>query len=80
MRYYVHRVEYNKTAQAENRVINGYDTEDAAKAAFHEYMRDDINNADISRANVLITNEHGVINPKYNEYWEEPKPTPTPSV
>lgn len=69
MRYYVHRVEYNKTKQAENRVINGYDSYDTAVASFHEYMRDDINNPEISWGNVLITNQNGVI--MRNEYWEE---------
>lgn len=75
MRYYVHRVEYNKEAQAENLVIRGYNDYDSALAAFHEYMRDDINNSNISRGNVMITNQNGAI--LKNEYWEEVQ---TPSV
>lgn len=74
-RFYVHRVEYNKTKKAENRVVNAYDTEDAAIAAYHEAMRDDINNESISWANVIVTNAYGV-NIK-NEYWEDKTPVPS---
>ena len=75
MRYYVHSVEYNQSAQAENRVITPHDTYDSALEKFHESMRDDIHNEDITWGNVLITNQNGVV--IKNEYWEEPQ---TPSV
>lgn len=75
MRYYVHRVEYNQSAQAENRVITPHDTYDSALEKFHESMRDDIHNEDIIWGNVMITNQNGVV--VKNEYWEEPV---TPSV
>ena len=77
MKYYVHRVEYNKTAQAENRVISPNDTYDSALEKFHESMRDDIHNPQIEWGNVIITNQNGAV--LKNEYWEETV-TPTPSV
>lgn len=38
-------------------------------------MRDDIHNPDISKGNVIITNQNGAV--LKNEYWEEVQ---TPSI
>ena len=59
MRYLVVRYEYNSMAQAENRVLYAYDTENDAVKQFHSVIYQDMNTESVERATIVVMREDG---------------------
>ena len=75
MRYYLIKIAYNKVAHAEDRVINGYNSQDEAEKAFHSYMYQSILGDTIGWAYGCVIDENGVkITEKKWTAQEEPAP------
>lgn len=68
MRFYLIKIAFNKVAQAEDRVISGYNSQDEAVKAFHSYMYQSILGETIGWCYGCVMNAYGV--KTCEERWE----------
>lgn len=79
MRFYLIKIYYNKVAQAEDRPQpSAFNTLDAAKKAFHQYMGQSIETETCGWVLAMIINSNG--NTEYMEKWEAPSEEPEPEI
>lgn len=75
MRFYVHSIQYNKIAQAENRSVpKAFDTLNEAKTAYHDQLARDHKNETLSWSMVWITSDVSAKPIKEEKYEEDVKP------
>ena len=77
MRFYLIKIAFNKVAQAEDRVISAYDSEDEARKAYHSYMQQSILGSTIGWAYGCVMNGYGVKLDGCEERWEAKEEEPS---
>ena len=70
-RFYLVKIAYNKVAQAEDRTIGGYNSEDEAIKAFHSYMYQNILGPTIGWCYACVMTDNGV--KIMEERWQVPE-------
>lgn len=80
MRFYVHAIQFNKEAQAENRTVpKACDTLNEALTAYHDQLTRDHKNKTLGWSMVWITSSISAKPIKEEEYVADPDPVEIPA-